>query len=218
MLERLRFWIEDHISVKMGFFGIFGLLVLAFWLGGQFSSWSHRNQLLLVSEPAEDPKLHVLGQSSALGQNQAKDPDDIKVHVAGAVDRPGVYDLESDDRVQDALDVAGLSADADANQLNLAQPIRDGEKIIVPRQGEVAANPSSPTSVQGVAPRTDGRVSINHGDQAALMTLPSVGEVRAKAIIAYREDQGGFHSLEDLKQVPGIGDKTYAQLEPHICL
>lgn len=203
----------------MALVGLLALLIFFFWLGGKYQSWSQEDSRLLVSQDKKDEdRLRFVQEPLVVQESIPTTSEAILVHVTGAVERPGVYELSSEDRVQDALDLAGLSADADPDQMNLAQAIHDGEKIVVPRQGEVIAPGAASESSLGLAQTGEGKVSINHADLNALMTLPSVGEVRAQAIIDYRESHGGFQSLEDLKQVSGIGDKTYAQIEPHISL
>lgn len=214
MLERLRFWLEDHVSGRMALVGLLVLVIFFFWLGSQYQIWQQRHQPLLVSGQGEDDRLMLVNDRPTMQEKESAASKEMVVHVAGAVDRPGVYRLKSDSRIQDALEMAGLSADADPNQLNLAQMIHDGEKIMVPRQGEAESLGVSSAGAADVSSSgQSGKISINQASLNELMTLPSIGEVRAQAIIAYRQEHGGFKSLEELKNVSGIGDKTYAQLE-----
>ncbi len=124
------------------------------------------------------------------------------VHIMGEVERPGLYELQEGDRAVDAVAAAGgYTAEADRTQLNLARFLSDGEQIIIPREGEVAA-PGS-----GAVP---GKININSADSAALQTLPGVGPALAERIIAWRAANGRFVSVDDLLNVTGIGAKTLA--------
>jgi len=128
----------------------------------------------------------------------------LYVHVSGAVERPGLYRLDDGARVVDVVAAAGgLSDDADAAQINLARPLADGEQVQVPRVGE------APLEVAGTR---DGLVDLNTADAATLDTLPRVGPAIAERIIAWRDENGRFTSVDDLLAVPGIGEKMLAGL------
>ena len=127
----------------------------------------------------------------------------VVVHVLGAVARPGLYRLAEGSRVVDAIAAAGGFAEgADRSGLNLARVLSDAEQLVVPVVGQ--APPPGPPGVTA-----DGRVNLNTADEAALETLPRVGPAMAARIIAWREANGGFTSVEDLLQVSGIGEKTF---------
>lgn len=126
----------------------------------------------------------------------------VYVHVFGAVARPGLYRLPEGARVVDVIAAAGgLLADADSAAVNLARRLADGEQLHVPSVGETAPDPGA-----GV-PAGDGRVNLNTADAAALDTLPRIGPAMAARILAWREENGRFTSVEDLLAVPGIGEK-----------
>lgn len=140
----------------------------------------------------------------------------LYVHVSGAVAVPGLYVLESDARVVDAIASAGgFADDADADAVNLARPLDDGEQLYVPRDGELpsAVPPGASGGGSGAARAGgDGLVNLNTADAAALETLPRIGPALAARIIAWRDGNGGFTSVDDLLAVPGIGDKMLASL------
>jgi competence protein ComEA len=130
----------------------------------------------------------------------------IFVHVLGAVERPGLYELTDGARVVDAVAAAGGFTDvADQAGINLARFVSDGEQLRVPAIGEV------PVAAPGTT--ADGLVNLNTADTAALETLPRVGPALAARIIDWREANGGFGSVEDLRNVTGIGDKTFDGLK-----
>ncbi len=142
----------------------------------------------------------------------------IFIQVAGAVKNPGVYELKQQARVFEAIDAAGgLKRKADGDSLNLASVLSDGEKIYVNRRGhkdkEGAAKEEDGTMVQT---ESLAGVNINTADMGTLQTLSGIGEVKAKAIISYREKNGGFKSIDELKQVDGIGETTFQRLKDEI--
>jgi len=129
---------------------------------------------------------------------------ELYVHVLGAVERPGLYVLDLDARLVDAVAAAGGTTDAaDLAAVNLARILTDGEQIVVPTLGAA-------TEGTGAVPPGDDRIDLNTADQAALETLPRIGPALAERIIAWREENGRFASVDDLLAVPGIGEKLLA--------
>lgn len=122
----------------------------------------------------------------------------IYVHILGQVAHPGLYALRDGDRGVDIVAAAGgFTATADPAGINLARFLTDGEQIVVPAVGEVVATGGG---------SGDGLVNLNTADAAALDTLPRIGPALAERILAWREKNGPFASVEDLLDVPGIGD------------
>lgn len=135
----------------------------------------------------------------------------ITVHVAGEVVSPGLASIPVDGRVADAVAAAGgATRDADLSQLNLAAPLRDGEQVVVPGAATAAA------AGGGVA--ADGRVHVNRASVGELEQLPGVGPVLAGRIASYREDNGPFVAVEDLLDVPGIGEGKLAALRDSVAI
>ena len=136
----------------------------------------------------------------------AEPAGELYVHVLGAVAAPGLYVLDQNARLVDAVAAAGgTSDDADLAGVNLARVLEDGEQIVVPTVG---AAPLAP----GAAPPGDDRIDLNTADQAALETLPRIGPAIAERIISWRDENGLFRSVDDLLAVPGIGEKLLAGL------
>lgn len=212
MLEffaRLREWIEDHVSWKIIGLALVIVAVVAFCGGNLYQEWRAEGEgLTLVQEDA------TAGETAADSAAPENASGEVVVHVAGAVSAPGVYTLPADSRVDDAVRAAGATADADLSQLNLAQKLADGQKITVPAAGE------APAPADNAAPSDSSQsgalININTATQEELETLPSIGEVRAQAILAYREEHGGFRTTDELMEVSGIGEKIFADISPHI--
>ncbi|MEO9095793.1 MAG: helix-hairpin-helix domain-containing protein [Microbacteriaceae bacterium] len=140
-------------------------------------------------------------------------PVALFVHILGAVVRPGLYQLHDGARAVDAVAAAGgFTAEADRAQLNLARLVSDGEQIYVPKVGEAAAGPPG-SSAGGGAGTIGSKVNLNTASESDLETLPRVGPAMAKRIIAWREANGRFGTVEDLMSVTGIGEKTFAGLK-----
>jgi len=171
----------------------------------------------------------------AAGEDKA---GDLYVHVAGAVLKPGVYKLPRGARIIDAVNMAGPTGEADLDSLQLAAPAPDGKTIYVPlKSAAVQAGPTAsggPAGAPASAPAGAGRnifapqagaagaaaapdlVNINTADASQLDTLPGIGPALAQRIIQYREINGPFKNIEDLKNVRGIGDKNFANLKGKI--
>lgn len=147
------------------------------------------------------------GQSTTVGASAAPTSPDsgvsIYVHLLGAVNTPGLYELPDGARAVDAVAAAGgFTADADRAAVNLARFVSDGEQIAVPIIGAA----QEPVGATGAS--ADGLVNINLADAAALETLPRVGPALAARIIEWRDANGRFSSVDDLLAVTGIGEKT----------
>ncbi|PKM87915.1 MAG: competence protein ComEA [Firmicutes bacterium HGW-Firmicutes-12] len=124
------------------------------------------------------------------------------VHVVGSVEKPGVYLLEENKRVNDAVKLAVPTDKADLTQLNLAVLLEDGKQIYVPAQGE---NTSPSEALVRLGQQSSGLVNINTAAVGELDTLPGIGPALAGRIIDYRKKNGAFSSIEDITKVSGIG-------------
>lgn len=145
------------------------------------------------------------------------------VHVAGAVQRPGVYRLADGRRVEDAIGRAGgPRRGADLNAINLAAKVADGQQVVVPRRGAGGAVAAAPggagTAGAGGAAAAQAPVSLNSATAEQLDTLDGVGPATAQKILDWRQQHGGFRSIDDLSEVPGIGPKRLAALRPKVQL
>lgn len=140
----------------------------------------------------------------------------IFVHVLGAVRRPGLFELGVGARVMDAVAAAGgLTETADPAGTNLARRLSDGEQLYLPQVGEVPAGPPPASGGAGAAggAASGQKVNLNTATVAELDTLPRIGPLMAQRIIDYREANGPFAGVDDLRSVTGIGDKTFEGLK-----
>ncbi len=141
-------------------------------------------------------------------------PSTVTVHVAGEVQVPGLVDLPAHARVADAIGAAGgATPDAELDALNLARPVTDGERILVP-----AATVAGPGTAGVVALRADGTLDLNLASEGELEELPGIGPVLAQRIIAWRESSGPFTAVAQLREVTGIGERLFQQLAPLVAV
>ena len=140
-------------------------------------------------------------------------PTTILVYVSGAVKKPDVYTLAVGSIVKDAMNAAGGPADdADLDRINLAAPLSDGMQVHCPRKGETVSTPPSGSNSTAAA----GPININTATLEQLEALPGIGPAIAQRIIDYRAANGPFKSIEDIKQVKGIGDALFEKIKDSI--
>jgi competence protein ComEA len=143
-------------------------------------------------------------------------PRRLVVHVAGAVNRPGLYELDEGSRIDDAIAEAGGAKPKAALELvNLAAPVADGQQVLVPLRGAAA---TAGSGEGGGLAAPGGKVSINSATVEQLDALPGIGPVTAQQIIDFRTANGGFGSIEELDAVPGIGPARLEQLRELVSL
>lgn len=130
--------------------------------------------------------------------------DKIKVYICGEVIRPGVYEISREARVSDVLKLAGgPGPDAALQSINLARRVTDEEKISVPSLEDIKSQEQ----------KSSGLININSASQHLLETLPGIGPATAENILEYREKEGPFKKIEDIKEVWGIGDKKFQEIK-----
>ena len=141
----------------------------------------------------------------------AEEPKLICVYVCGEVKNPGVYELDAQSRIGEAVEAAGgMTAEAADTFLNLAEHMTDGQKIEVPSREEAK------TMEEQREQQESGLVNLNTADMEQLMTLTGIGESKAHDILNYREQSGGFRTKEDLMQIPGIKERVFEKIKDQI--
>lgn len=180
-------------------------LALAIAIGGGIYLYRH---FLSPAEPGEllnTPK-EVLAEVRPRG---------IVVHVSGAVVREGVYRLKPGDRIVDAIESAGgRLVNADLSTLNLAQAVKDGEKISVPILGDQGIGRSGSRILGDRGIRKNGKINLNTASEAELDELPGVGAATAKKIVELRP----FSRIEDLSKIPRFGKSKIDKIKEKVCL
>ena len=137
------------------------------------------------------------------------------VHVCGAVAHPGVYKLPAKSRIYEAISMAGgLLENACGDSVNQAGEVTDGQMVKVLTQEEAQEPKAQPT--ENDAGAADGRININTADAARLMELPGIGASKAESILSYREEKGGFASIEEIKNITGIKEGVFSKIKDYI--
>ncbi|MCS7223875.1 MAG: helix-hairpin-helix domain-containing protein [Armatimonadetes bacterium] len=181
---------------------------------------------VLAGKRLTEPPALIL-QTPPLDEENA--PATLKVHIKGAVARPGLYSLPYGSRVSDAVHKAKALPQADLNALNLAQHLEDGQEVLVPEKKPVSkavtltntgnqdgSDQKMPSlTTWGLPPR---KVYLNSATQSDLESLPGIGPALAKRILDYRRKKGGFKDPSEIKEVPGIGPKKFEKIKPYIGL
>lgn len=213
----------DSLKAKVGIGStsllvLFGLsaVIIAVVLSIGFMAWgSFTSSGIVVEHSEKSPQSQEYESSSS---------QLIYVHIAGEVSNPGMYELKDDARVSDAIDAAGgLTESADQLSINFARQVTDGEQIVV--QAYIEAEPgnskSTDASDSGLPSSSNtevlsSKVNINTASASELITLDGIGESTAAKIIAYRQANGSFASIEEIKKVSGIGDRKYEAIKDRI--
>ncbi|WP_050008308.1 helix-hairpin-helix domain-containing protein [Butyrivibrio sp. WCE2006] len=191
-----------------------------------------------LSDTTEKEHTSQSENSDSIADEQAAQiviPSTVMVHVCGAVLCEGVYELPTGSRVVDAIKAAGgFSEDADSDFINQALVLEDGIKIKVPTTeesasiaetdgsqkradiGEQVGIIGAPSDSSSASEKDEGKVNINSATEDELCSIPGIGPSRAKSIIAYREENGRFGTIEDIKKVTGIKDKFFSKIKDHI--
>lgn len=139
----------------------------------------------------------------------------IKVHIAGSVVNEGIIELEEGDRIADAIkEAGGTTADANLNKINLAYKLQDGQKIYIPNQNEEDEQNDNEDIITNI--NETNKININTATQTELEVLPGIGPSTAIKIINYRNTNGKFKKIEDIKNVPGIGEAKFQNIEEQI--
>ena len=147
---------------------------------------------------------------------------DIFVHVVGEVNSPGIVKVPEGTRLYNVIEKAGgMTKNAQTDYLNLADTVKDGQQVRVISKKEYKklrkkSSKESPDESQGGSNKS-GLININTATAEDLQTLSGIGEVRAKAIVEYRTQNGNFSKIEDIKNVSGIGDATFNNIKSQIC-
>lgn len=174
--------------------------------------------LFQLSEEADTQVSPSLDEEAFNAVLESEETAWIYVYVCGAVENPDVYEVDAESRLFEVIEMAGgFTPDADRASLNLARNVADGEQIVVYTLEETA-NGMTPVSENGAAQSNGGLVNINKASLTELTGISGIGESRAQAIIEYREKNGGFRSIEEIKNVDGIKDGLFSKIKDYITI
>ena len=223
---------------------IIGLMIIIAFL---YYIYTKEDDSIISTEEIVEENMveNTIGNLEENEETTKEDTDKIIVHVSGAVNKEGLVELEENSRISDAIDKAeGLKENADTKNINLAFKLEDGMKIYIPTIGEsreqnkqngqsqnqtlMDETSKYVTSSSGVVQeeQTNGqseqkkneKININTATQTQLETLPGIGPSTSLKIVNYREENGKFKNIEDIKEVSGIGDAKYENIKDLICV
>lgn len=220
-LEKLK---EFFVEKKNYFIVAVAIVIGVLWLkngDGENKSLDSTNQISQInSASAENKSASSVNTSTA----SPSSPKTVTCDITGAVKHQGVYTLKNGARLQELIEVAGgVTKKAELKAINRAILLKDQDKIHIPYKGEKteimpssSANSTAESSSSTSSDSSQEKVNINTADKAGLQKLTGIGEKKAEQIIAYREQNGSFKKVEDLMQVSGIGEKTFASLKDQL--
>lgn len=153
-----------------------------------------------------------------------EEKEKIILHITGEVNSPGIIEIDEGSRLIDAIEAAGgLTPNADINKINLAYTVVDGQKINIPNindetEKDYITNNIGENIIEDTNVKTENLININTATQTELETLTGIGPSTALKIINYRAEHGKFQTIEDIKNVPGIGDQKFEKIKDKICV
>lgn len=244
-MDRIREFIDEYLyQILIGLVAV--IIIFMFVIGGMLirggddaSEGDNQSMIRSSTSTAADSTSQTSTPQEQTKPVSSGSNQQMYVDVKGAVKNPGVYQISGNMRVVDAIALAGgYNRSADKKKINLAQKLTDQQVIYVPIRGEKG---TPVTSTVGTAstpeaseqtPSADGsgstadsqstsgsqQINLNTADKTKLQELTGIGEKKADQIIAYRQSHGQFKNIEELKEVPGFGDKTFANLKSSICV
>lgn len=191
---------------KSFFFGVIGITFILFFVFQHQKNADSESEMTPVSESESEKEKKSPEDASA-------EATTIVVDVKGAIEKPGIYEVSSDARVHDVIEMAGgFMKQADQSMVNLAQKVQDEMVIAIPKKGDDTGDADATENTTN----TQEKINLNKAELAEIETLPGIGPSKAQTIIDYREENGLFQTVDDLLEISGIGEKTLENLEEEI--
>ncbi|MBO6145380.1 MAG: helix-hairpin-helix domain-containing protein [Bacilli bacterium] len=194
--------------------------------------------IVILYYPKEEPKAQIVKVKKQISNKEVKEEKYYYVDIKGAVNNPGVYKLKEDSRVIDAINNSGgLKENADTSIINLSKKIEDEMVIIIYSKEDlqkykdnlstkkiedeikkeiISIDKNNKAEINIDLKEDNSKININTASKEELTTLPGVGESKAEAIIKYREDNGNYEKIEDIKNVSGIGESAFEKIKDNI--
>ncbi len=208
----------EFINGKKIYLIIIGILLLI--IGGIWFHHNENNKSMLIidnNKKLEEENRETPENNIFQDQEPVQEIRKIMVHIVGQVKNPGVIEMVEGSRLIDAIEeLGGATEEADLELVNLAQKLRDEEKIYIPKQGEIPKEEIINTIGTNPASGNSDIININTSSKEQLKTLSGIGDVIAGNIIEYRETNGGFKNKEEIKNVKRIGEKIYNDIKDKI--
>lgn len=182
--------------------GIIILIYILLFLFFYFFKSNNENTFVNQFSQSPDTEVQIENEEVLI-----EEEEEIFIHISGEVNYPGLIKLSKGQRLYEAIDIAGgMTEKADLNQINLSLVLNDQDKVYIPSKDE---------NVNFIQTNSTPLININTASKEELMTLSGIGEKTANSIIEYRE-KNGFNKIEDIMNVPGIGEQKFLQIQEHI--
>lgn len=199
---------DKNKIIKIAVASIIGILAIGYYFLNNKSENTYEN--VLSNE--------IIVENVAKEEKNEEEKNLIKVYVTGEVNSAGVIELEEGARIEDAIEGAGgITSNANLKNINLAYEVTDGEKIYIPNISEQEEDAEEVTVLtENTSSSSKGKININKATVSELTSIPGVGNSTAEKIVSYRDKNGKFSSIDDIKNVSGIGDAKYEKLKDYI--
>lgn len=197
------------------------MLIFMLFISVPFGCGKEEEGLELCEIEPEERQEEAVDQQESEDSEETENSGSIFVFVCGQVKTPGVYELPCGSRIFEAINAAGGLTESGAGEfVNQAELLTDGVRVYIPSQeeAELVDPAGGSTAISGGGISDDGRVNINTADKEELMTLTGIGEIRAEAILQYRDTNGSFKTIEDLMKVSGIKKGTFEKIQDEIVI
>ena len=196
-------------------------ILASFYLYGRNKSSVFKDEYMkniFVEENEANSEVIEGGSRETFGENVVnKIPNKITVEIKGEVKNPDVYEINEGSIIRDLINMAGgLTEEANIDGINRAEKLRANELIVIPNKDDANNNVGSSSISTGVS--SDGIININTATLTELQNITGIGETKAQSIIKYREKNGGFKSIEEIKNIDGIGAKTFEKIKDQISI
>ena len=213
---------QKRIFIIVGIFVAIGLIYFIYSGIGEEKEIDLEEDILISNQVAS-------GDNTSTQNTTELEEDIVIVHVTGAVKNPGIVKLKEGSRIEDAIEAAGgLTENADISDVNLAYILEDGIKLRIPSTSDetitntdILIENNGENIIEETNTSTNnsnGSININKATEAELDTLPGIGPSLASKIVEYREQNGKFSTIEDIKNVTGIGESKYESIKDFICI
>jgi competence protein ComEA len=195
-----------------------GIVLVLFFSYAYFSNSMPKEEVLSEESWLQEEDISGNRTSSeATVEEEPEAPVIMMADIKGAVKKPGVYEVNSGERIVNLIEKAGgLQEDADPSAVNFAMKVSDEMVVYIPKKGEEVPGAGGVVALNNQPGSTGsgtGKVNLNTATTNELETLPGIGPAKSSAILEYRESNGAFKTIEDLKSISGIGDKTFEKLK-----
>lgn len=211
----------DFYVTKMQISSIFILLSFVFFVSGCTKKTEETADWIPYVE--ETTKELSVDSLEATSMETVSVEEKYFVHVCGAIEKPGVYEMPKKSRIFEVIEKAGgFTKEADEEFINLAEEIRDGSRIIIPTKEETSKLDQEANKQYGIVSDREedasALIDLNTADKEVLCSLPGVGDAKAEAIILYRKEHGEFHSIDEIMQIAGIKESLFYKIKDKICV